>query len=91
MFRQLIHPIVVMGYECFQCGHKWRPRNPEPPAVCPKCKDNDWQKPRLGKPVVRGLAVLQSNQDGQVYEKQGLGQQEAKPEQNTEGSTDEPV
>jgi hypothetical protein len=28
------------------CGHTWIPRRPEPPKVCPKCKQPDWNKAR---------------------------------------------
>jgi len=37
--------------ECKRCGHKWRPRQDEPPTVCPnpKCKSPYWDKPRTKK------------------------------------------
>ena len=39
--------IILKGYRCERCGHKWAPRNPEEkPRVCPKCKSPYWDKPR---------------------------------------------
>ena len=52
--------VVLWGYECLRCGHKWVPRGlgeqdgkkpPEPaetdaPRVCPKCKSPYWSRPR---------------------------------------------
>ena len=34
---------------CTRCGHKWYPRTPERPRVCPKCKSPYWDKPRKVK------------------------------------------
>lgn len=28
------------------CGHSWIPRRPALPKVCPKCKQDDWNKTR---------------------------------------------
>lgn len=39
--------VQVWGFECTRCSHQWLPRNiDEPPAVCPKCKSPDWDRPR---------------------------------------------
>jgi len=39
--------IILKGYQCERCGHKWVPRNEkEHPRVCPKCKSPYWDKPR---------------------------------------------
>jgi hypothetical protein len=36
-----------MGYRCERCGHEWIPRDFESePAVCPKCKNPYWNRPR---------------------------------------------
>jgi uncharacterized OB-fold protein len=36
----------VPGFKCSRCGHTWAPRGgPEPPTVCPKCKNPNWNKP----------------------------------------------
>ncbi len=31
---------------CERCGHVWTPRKAERPAVCPRCKDARWDRPR---------------------------------------------
>ena len=36
---------------CTRCGHKWYPRTPERPRVCPKCKSPYWDKPRKVKGI----------------------------------------
>ncbi len=28
---------------CLLCGHRWYPRTPERPLVCPKCKSARWE------------------------------------------------
>jgi hypothetical protein len=33
--------------QCKRCSHKWIPRNPEKPRICPKCKSPYWDKPKL--------------------------------------------
>jgi len=39
--------IMLKGYKCERCGHKWYPREErEIPRVCPKCKSPYWDKPR---------------------------------------------
>lgn len=37
--------------KCNRCGHTWKPRNKDPPTVCPnpKCKSPYWNKPRHRK------------------------------------------
>ncbi len=38
--------VKIDGCRC-RCGHEWRPHNfPERPAVCPKCKTANWDKPK---------------------------------------------
>jgi len=34
---------------CKRCGHKWYPRTPKKPEVCPKCKSPLWDKDRVRK------------------------------------------
>lgn len=41
--------IVVVQYTCLKCGHKWVPRRPVKPRVCPNCKRFDWQEERKVK------------------------------------------
>ena len=38
--------ILVDGFQCERCGHKWAPRSKENPRVCPKCHSPYWDKPR---------------------------------------------
>ena len=39
--------VMLQGYQCERCGHKWVPRNKdENPNVCPKCKSPYWDKPK---------------------------------------------
>lgn len=37
--------------ECLQCGHRWWPRKPERPAVCPsqECHSPRWDRPKVKK------------------------------------------
>lgn len=36
--------ILIESLFCFRCEHRWYPRNPRRPKVCPKCKRTDWDK-----------------------------------------------
>jgi predicted Zn-ribbon and HTH transcriptional regulator len=36
----------IIGHRCYRCGHKWIPREKEPPQICPKCKSPYWTKPK---------------------------------------------
>jgi predicted Zn-ribbon and HTH transcriptional regulator len=36
--------VELPQFECKRCGHKWYPRKPEKPRVCPKCKSPYWDK-----------------------------------------------
>lgn len=36
--------IEVPYLECKRCQHKWIPRNPKTPKVCPKCNSPYWDK-----------------------------------------------
>ena len=38
--------IILKGYQCERCDHKWAPREDELPKVCPKCKSPYWNIPR---------------------------------------------
>lgn len=39
--------IMLKGFQCERCGHKWVPRNESDyPTVCPKCKSPYWNKPK---------------------------------------------
>jgi predicted Zn-ribbon and HTH transcriptional regulator len=35
--------------KCKRCGHKWYPRTPLKPKVCPKCKSPYWDRERKEK------------------------------------------
>ena len=41
--------IEVPHLECKRCGHKWIPRTPDYPKVCPKCNSPYWNKDRIRK------------------------------------------
>lgn len=41
--------ILIEGFLCERCGHKWVPRLKENPRVCPKCHSPYWDKPRNKK------------------------------------------
>jgi predicted Zn-ribbon and HTH transcriptional regulator len=34
--------IMLPGYQCERCGHKWAPSEETRPRVCPKCKSAYW-------------------------------------------------
>ena len=39
--------ILVEGFQCERCSHKWAPRlKKETPRVCPKCHSPYWDRPR---------------------------------------------
>jgi len=40
--------IILKGYLCERCNHKWPPRNfsNQKPFVCPKCKSPYWNTPK---------------------------------------------
>jgi predicted Zn-ribbon and HTH transcriptional regulator len=42
--------IELPRLKCQRCGHTWFPRRPQPPKVCPSCKQ-DWTSP--AKPTGR--------------------------------------
>jgi hypothetical protein len=38
--------ITVWEYACERCGHRWVPRGPGAPRICPTCKSPYWDTPR---------------------------------------------
>lgn len=38
--------IMLKGYLCERCRHKWVPKEDVKPRVCPKCKSPYWDTPR---------------------------------------------
>ena len=36
--------VMLKGYKCERCNHKWVPREESKPTVCPKCKSPYWDK-----------------------------------------------
>jgi uncharacterized OB-fold protein len=32
---------------CKRCGHIWIPKTNQPPKVCPKCKNPNWNKQKI--------------------------------------------
>jgi predicted Zn-ribbon and HTH transcriptional regulator len=44
------HKVQVLGNRCYRCGHPWIPRDIDTKsAVCPKCKNPYWDKPKRVK------------------------------------------
>lgn len=41
--------IMLEGYKCERCNHKWIPRNKKEPIVCPKYHSLYWNKPKNDK------------------------------------------
>ncbi|MBS3136506.1 hypothetical protein J4401_06135 [Candidatus Woesearchaeota archaeon] len=41
--------LVVDGFQCERCSHKWIPRVKRYPVICPSCKSPYWDKPRRNK------------------------------------------
>lgn len=41
--------MVYNDCRCEKCGHTWWKRSAAAPAMCPKCKTRDWNKPRPKK------------------------------------------
>ncbi len=42
--------VLLEGYQCYRCKHKWRPRKFESknlPKVCPNCKSAYWNTPKV--------------------------------------------
>ncbi len=40
--------IMIEGFLCERCSHRWAPRGGArtEPSICPKCKSPYWNKPR---------------------------------------------
>ncbi len=41
--------VLLPGYECLECKHRWKPRVPgEPPLKCPRCQAQfaEWNRPQ---------------------------------------------
>jgi len=41
--------ILIDGFQCERCEHKWAPRMKKNPRVCPKCHSPYWDIPRKNK------------------------------------------
>lgn len=39
----------VAAWECNRCSHVWIARKPGKPQRCAKCKDVNWDRPRVRK------------------------------------------
>ena len=58
--------INIRGYLCERCSHRWAPKQPDTPEpkVCPKCKSEYWNKPRMtparGNPAWRKENISQA-------------------------------
>jgi hypothetical protein len=33
---------VIRQHTCLCCGHRWFPRTPDRPRICPQCKTARW-------------------------------------------------
>lgn len=38
--------VVLPVLACSACGHRWSPRRPLAPKICPKCKSPRWNRSR---------------------------------------------
>ena len=43
---------TITPQHCLHCDHRWYPRMPGRPAVCPACHRTRWDKPRKWPQVV---------------------------------------
>jgi len=43
----MANPVVLPEFNCLRCGHRWVPRNPVYPKLCPKCKSFQWDRPKV--------------------------------------------
>ena len=41
--------LTISKLACLRCGHRWYPRSPELPRLCPKCTTAYWDTPKLVK------------------------------------------
>ena len=41
--------VILKGYICERCKHKWVPRENKIPLVCPNCKSPYWNKKKIKK------------------------------------------
>lgn len=37
---------LQFGWRCLRCGHVWRPRKPDRPRQCTKCRTVLWDRPK---------------------------------------------
>lgn len=39
--------ITLPELECLRCEHRWHPRKHTPPLLCPSCRSDRWNTPRV--------------------------------------------
>jgi predicted Zn-ribbon and HTH transcriptional regulator len=58
VYNENMGEIVLNGYLCERCSHKWVPREGgNYPKVCPKCKSPYWDKPRKSEKKKHALSL----------------------------------
>lgn len=53
-------------FECKICGHRWYPRTPERPRVCPRCKNARWDRGRARPPIAEQRAQAQARRAAEI-------------------------
>lgn len=53
-----MNPTAINPAVCLRpkCGHRWYPRTPERPAVCPRCHSPLWDRLPKSKPAKQEAA-----------------------------------
>ncbi len=41
--------VQIDGLRCNRCGHEWRQKTQQRPAMCPHCKRMTWDRPPVWK------------------------------------------
>jgi len=47
--------ITVPYLKCNRCKHRWIPRNPKTPKVCPGCNSPYWDKPYVRSDKIKEM------------------------------------
>jgi len=64
--------IKIPYLSCMRCEHKWIPRSPELPKVCPKCNSPYWNKEYKRSDIINGKKKLTKKDAEEIGEKTEL-------------------